>query len=221
MRILPLLAQALAVTVSLGTAAMAQDHGRIAAGVSSLGATIESSFRVHENVAIRGLAAGVVELSPTISFDGTDYSTNVAPKGVGAMIDFYPSTQFGLRMSAGVLYANVTAKGTATATAANPITVGSTTLTGGEKFAASVEFTNNVAPIISVGYDQPLGKGPWVLSGEIGAMFNGGYSPDVSVTGGVATVAPAQVQAEIDRIKADLPDVQIYPYVSIMLGFRF
>jgi hypothetical protein len=169
------------------------------------------------------MAAGLIEISPTISYDGTDYDTTVGTEDIvfGAMLDFYPMQQLGLRVSGGFVYGNVAGTGTATATAANPITIGSTALSGGEVVSVVNDFVNDVSPILSLGYDMPIANSKWVLSAEVGALFNGGYNTDVSVTGGVTTVAAAEVQAEIDRIKNDIPDINVYPYVSLMVGIRF
>lgn len=216
------LACAAAIAAAGSTAAVAQDaDSRLSFGASTFGATIEFQQRVHERFALRSMIAGFVNISQDVTVDGTTYATNVQAQGFGGAIDFFPIVNRGLRISAGAYTGGVSVSGNTTATAATPINIGSTTLSNGERVDFNSGFKNEILPMASIGWDQPIRKGNWVFSAEAGAMFTGGLDTNISVTGGITTVAPDQVQAEVDKFQSELPDLKAYPYISLMIGTRF
>jgi len=202
-----------------GLAAQEQANSRFGLGASTLGATAEYAYRFHPKFSIRGVAAGLVDIDQSVSIDGADFDSGFSPNGIGLLLDWH-SGLGGLRMSGGMVYSTTSLSGSAVASVANPLTVGSTTLNSGELVEADIEFDREILPMLSVGYDQPIGE-RWVLSGEIGAMFNPGYDATVRVSGGAGAIPATDLSAEAATIEDELNAIGAYPYVSLMLGLKF
>ena len=222
----PFAALCCAVTLTPGmTIAQEVGDSRLSLGASSFGATAEYAYRFHSNFSVRGVAGGLVDVSPDIDLDGTPYEADFSPNGVGILLDWHTGLG-GLRVSGGAAYSTSSFSGQAMATATNPVTIGTTTFSSGETVDATVNFANEFAPVVTIGYDQKLGD-TWVLSGEIGAVFNGGYDADVSVSGGlVDSIPPSVLDNDLLQEAAAIGDdylnsIKAYPYISIMIGAKF
>jgi hypothetical protein len=200
-------------------ALLAQDVGsaRVAAGLSTFGPTAEVAYRYDPQMSIRGVIAGGFEFERDVSFDGEEFRATYGPQSIAALFDFHTSLG-GLRFSAGMSYAmpNVDAS----KLIVSSIDIGGTTVSAGTNVSVSVRPERQVAPMFTLGYDQPLGE-RWVLSGELGAIFNSGY--DVTLTEDSGTVSQAEIDAEIRQIEDDINSVLgvATPYISVMLGYRF
>ena len=220
----PFAALCCAVTLTPGmTVAQEVGDSRLSLGASSFGATAEYAYRFHSNFSVRGVAGGLVDVSPDIDLDGTPYEADFSPNGAGILLDWHTGLG-GLRVSGGAAYSTSSFSGQAIATATNPVTIGTTTLSSGETVDATVNFANEFAPVVTIGYDQKLGD-TWVLSGEIGAVFNGGYDADVSVSGGLVDSIPPSANDLLQEAAAIgddyLNSIKAYPYISIMIGAKF
>lgn len=205
---------------ALGSAAFAQDTQlRFGVGVSSMGATLEGAYRFNENLAMRGVIAGGVTASRlgggTQTVDGVTYTTSGQLGGFALLADYYTG-RTGFRVSGGAFISNTKFSGTANASAANPITIGNTTLNNGELATASVEFTRKISPMLTVGWDQNIGK-TFTLSGEVGAIATGNLNVNVTAPG----VSAADVAREVQNINDELSQFGVYPYVGITATFRF
>lgn len=179
-----------------GTAS-AQDSGlNFGLGLSSMGATLQGAYRFNQNFAVRGVLAGGLNANGTQTVDGVSYNTSGQLGGFALLADYYTGNT-GFRLSGGAFVSNTSFSGSATASVANPITIGNTTLTGGETASTSVEFTRKVSPIITAGYDWNVGR-KFTISGEIGAIAMGGLN--------VAVTAPAAPAADVARETQNIRD---------------
>jgi opacity protein-like surface antigen len=137
----------------LSSAAFAQDSNlRFGLGVSSMGATLEGAYRFNQNWAVRGVVAGGLGINGTQTIDGVNYDTNGQLGGFALLADYYTGNS-GFRVSGGAFVSNTSFSGSATASPANPIEIGGTTLVGGESTSASIEFSRKVSPMLTVSYD--------------------------------------------------------------------
>jgi opacity protein-like surface antigen len=200
----------------LSSAAFAQDSNlRFGLGVSSMGATLEGAYRFNQNWAVRGVVAGGLGINGTQTIDGVNYDTNGQLGGFALLADYYTGNS-GFRVSGGAFVSNTSFSGSATASPANPIEIGGTTLVGGESTSASIEFSRKVSPMLTVSYDWNIGRS-FTLSGEIGAIGMGGLN--VSVT--APAVAATEIAAEVQSINDELSQFGVYPYIAITGSFRF
>jgi hypothetical protein len=206
--------------IASATMASAQDSNvRFGLGVSTMGGNLEGAYRFNDNWGIRGVVAGGINTGNlggnTQTIDGVTYNTNGQLGGFALMADYYTG-HGNLRLSGGAFVSNTSFSGSTTASTANPITIGNTTLTGGETASASVEFQRKVSPMLTVGYDYNIGRS-FTLSAEVGAIAMGGLNVDLT-----APAAPAaDVARERQNIRDELSQFGVYPYIAITAGFRF
>jgi len=209
-----------ALTVILATGATAQDtNARIGLGLSTMGATLEGAYRFNDRFALRGVVAGGINTNTlgggTQTIDGVTYTTNGQLGGFALLADYYTGST-GFRLSGGAFVSNTSFTGSTTASPTNPIEIGNTTLTGGETASATVEFRNRVSPMLTVGWDQNIGRN-FTLSAEVGAIAMGGLNVDVT-----APAAPAaDVARERQNIVDELSQFGVFPYVGLTAAFRF
>lgn len=199
-----------------GHTAIAQDgNTRFGLGVSTMGATLEGAYRINERFALRGLLAGI-NASDKQTIDGIDYDVDGQLGGLGLLVDYYPG-QSGFRLSGGAFISRTEFTGSATANSPGDIDIDGTPIAVGDSVTTSVEFGRKVAPMLTLGYDQSLGKG-WTLSGEIGAIISGDFNVDIDAP---AYVSATDIANEEDSIRNDLNQLGVYPYVGLSVSYRF
>ncbi|PRY75959.1 hypothetical protein CLV80_11045 [Yoonia maritima] len=212
-------ASCVAVLVSC-TAVQAQEAGdmSVGLGVSTFGGNLEASYVINEQFRVRGALMGGFSYEDSGSEPGDgSYEFDASLGGFAVLADYYP-TQSGWRVSGGLFLSNTDFTGVAEASAANPIEIDGTEYTSGSVTTKS-EFNNTVAPVLTTGYDLHFADN-WTFSSEIGAIFIGGV--DLSAKSDDATL-----QAEIDssddyaEARDDADDLNIYPYLSLGLAYRF
>lgn len=201
----------------LGSAATAQDFD-LRAGVSTLGLTASGSYGIGNGLAVRGLVAGFGSTDTDIDNLDLDFASNAVGdasasfNSVGLLVDYDLGTS-GAFVSGGLMMMNLDLSAIAT---------GDITLDNGANANTTVEadigFSNDVAPMVSVGYAQDLG-GNWGLYGEVGAIFTGGFDVSLTETGG-NNFSQADLDAEVSSIRDDL-DINAFPFVSLGASFRF
>lgn len=200
----------------LATTLQAQDDRyRLGVGLSTLGPQIEGAYRITPQFAVRGVIAAIgADGQETV--DGVTYDVSGQLGGFSVLGDYYTGDS-GFRLTAGAFLSDTDLSGSATASPANPIEVGNTTLTAGETVGASVEFSNRISPVLAVGYDGRMGRN-FTLSGEVGAVLMGGLDVQLDAP---SSVSAADVELERRNIEDDLSGLDFYPYISISATFRF
>ena len=202
------------------TAAQAQEAGdmSVGLGVSTFGGNLEASYVINEQLRVRGALMGgfSYEESGAESGEGS-YEFDASLGGVAVLADYYP-THSGWRLSGGLFLSNTDFNGIAEATASNPIEIDGTDYTSGS-VTSKAEFKNTVSPVLTTGYDLHFANN-WTFSSEIGAIFIGGV--DFSASSDDATLQ-AEIDSSVDYQEArdDADDLDIYPYLSFGLGYRF
>ncbi|QIE40698.1 porin family protein [Rhodobacteraceae bacterium SC52] len=202
-----------AIAVFLGAqgAAQAQEPGEfgINLGVSTLGPTIEGTYRISDKLGVR-VPAGYFGGDFDTSEDGIDYDLNASIGGIGLLADYYPLSG-GLRLSGGAFLSKYEADGTGQGSGQ----IGDT-IYNDIDLAFDAEAENYVMPTLSLGYDGSIGQ-RWTLSADLGAMYTGGF--DVTLQDRSGQVSQSDIDAEIANIEGDAPD--FIPYVKLSVGFRF
>lgn len=211
---------AAAICGGFATAAQAQPFGDISvgAGASTLGATVEFSTRLNDRFGLR-LPVGYGSFDHKETVDGTPLDGTLRLGGVALLGDYYPGMG-GMRISAGLFRANTRASGRADGT----FTLSDEEYTGW--IDAEVRPENKVSPMISLGYDSRKSSAGWGFSGDIGAIFVGGFSTEVS---GYQTSEDASVQDRFEdgladlrnSIEDDVSDFNVMPYAKLAVTYRF
>ena len=187
-------------------------------GLSILGATIEGTYQIEPDARIRGMFIGGISYSDSeLDDDGNTYAIDAEISAAALLVDFYPHGS-GWRISGGVLFNVSDIEALGTGGPSEPFELNGTTYDGGS-VAAEVSFVNQVAPMVTTGYDYPLNEN-WVLSGEIGAIYTGGLNIDVTANRN-ALQAEIDNDADYEDIRSDARDLTLLPYISVSVGFRF
>ena len=170
---------------------------------------MEGTYRISETLGVR-VPAGFLSADLGDTDGDIDYDADVELGGIGLLGD-YLTGMGGLRLSAGAIWSRYAIDGRGRGDG----TVGATDYTGVD-LRVKGRTRNDLLPIASVGYDGRIGP-RLTLSADVGAMYTGGY--DIRLSDASGQVSQEDIDAEIDDIGDDLPDV--LPYVKFTVAFRF
>lgn len=200
------------------TAASAQDMGDITvgAGLSTFGANLEAAYQVNPTLRLRGALMGGISGSYSdtesaaidgFAVDGTTVG-DAQLGGFALLADYYP-TGGAWRLSGGVFVSNTEVSLTSEVDLA----------AGAEEATISGKFVNEIAPMVTAGYEYRFGGG-WALNFEGGVVYTNGI--DLSVTATDPT-AQAEIDADADVVDAidTAKDVVVWPYLSLGVTYRF
>ena len=84
--------------------------------------------------------------------------------------------------------------------------------TGPENFVGNISLKNDIAPLLTTGYRHTFSNN-MTVSGDLGVMVNGLVASSNN--------ADPLVQDEIDSLNADLDQIPVVPFISIMVGYTF
>lgn len=204
------------------------DNHQVGLNVGTLGAGIEYSSSFNEMFALRTGLNGF-NYSDTLTESGIKYDADLELKTASLILDYHPFSN-GFRLSGGAMYngnqVKVTGKpdGTAGNIEINGNNYDSTKV---GQVDGKVDF-NTFAPYAGIGYSSSkTNTSGFSFNTEIGAMFQGSPKAKLTATRGTTITdnAWADLQGELAKEEAqlndELSDFNIYPVVSIGLGYKF
>ena len=221
-------------TSSLQAGGLPGGYLDVATRVSSLGLGLELGY------AIKGsnfnLRAQVNQFDADYNFeeDGVEYEADLELSTFGLLADWHPMGG-AFRLTAG-LYSNGNQIAGA-AEGAGSYQVGEATFVvdpaDNFRLGVDIDLGNEIIPYAGLGWGfSPNNSGGLLITADIGVLLQG--SPSVELTAsGTATyqgstvnlaedpAAQEQVQVEEKRLQDDLSELDVYPVVSIGVGFRF
>lgn len=209
-----------AAIIGLAGAASAQSAGdtTFGGGLSVLGATLEGTYQIDPETRVRGVLIGGFGYDDSeTDDDGNTYEIDLSVAAAAVMVDFYPNGP-GWRVSGGLLLDLSEIEATGTGAFDEPFEINGETFDGGE-IVGEAGFRNQISPIVTTGYDYPIND-EWIISGEIGAIFTGGF--DIEATAN-SDLLQAEIDADADfqDLQSDARDIELLPYISVTVGFRF
>ena len=190
----------------------------IGGGLSILGATLESAYQVAPDLRMRGVVMGGLNYSDTEEDDdGNAFDIDLSVGAAAFLVDHYPSGP-GWRISGGLLVnlSDIAATGRGAET--EPFEINGETFDGGV-VTGEAEFANNLAPMITAGYDYDFGN-DWYLSAEVGAIYIGGIETSFTANSDALQDA-VDDDPDFRDAQADAEDIDFLPYVSMTVSFRF
>ncbi len=201
---------AIATLALCANAASAQNAGDISAGIgfSSLGGNVEAAYRIDPSFGVRGVFIGGIDESYEETDEDETFEGSIELGGLAVLADYYPN-QGDWRISGGLMFSQNEISATGS------VDVGLTT----EDATISVKFENEIAPMISTGYEWGFADG-WTLTPEAGLILTGGLALDY-------TASDPSAQDEIDNdpdvqeAKSDAEDIVVLPYLAFTVSYQF
>jgi len=205
--------------------------GGVSIGVraSTLGVGLEANKAYGEHLNFR-LAYHYFETSEEVNDGSTLYTGDLELSNGGLFTDWHPWTS-GFRLTGGVMLNNNEVTLQAKPQAAT-IDIGGTqyNISGG-RLDGRIDF-DTVAPYLGLGWGRAVARSSrWGFLIDLGVMFQG--SPNVELTpsgtitaGGVVVPINSpqltqSIQNEINTVKSDVEDFDLYPVLSLGLTYRF
>lgn len=177
-------------------------------GVSTLGATIEGTFKINDKFGIR-VPYGEASGSYDEESNGETYSGDMNLGGFGLLADYRPTGK-NFRVSGGAFATDYNASATA-----ENVTIGATS----GDIQIDVYQKEKIAPMLGLGYDAKIFKGHGRFSIDAGAIFGKGFNVDGRDTSGNFT--QAQIDDELEDIRDSAGKLKVLPYVKVAVGFVF
>lgn len=223
------------VLVSLATLfalphAHAQDNDRdfsvgIAPRVSTQGIGGEIAFQLRRPLNLR-LGAYGFSTDQDLETDGIEYTVDIDLVSAGAYLDFHPFSGFfdGFKLSAGVLYSGNGVS--AVALPGQTLDIGDLTFGDEEVGTLSGTFeVNDINPYLGFGWGNFTdGDSRFFFALDLGVMFHGTPQVTLTSTGGTLSNDPIllnELAAEQAQLQEDVDAFDVYPVVSLGIGFRF
>jgi hypothetical protein len=188
----------------------------VGAKVGTLGLGIEAVKPISNNLDLR-LGVNQFDYDANETLDGVDYTATLNMQTVSALADFRPMNN-GFFVSGGVMQNGNELNATATVTTAEPVTIGTNTLTSGV-VTSGVSF-DDVSPYVGIGYRQSASVKPgWTFTADAGVLLQG--DPKITLTESTNTVSQADIDAEIANVRDDVDALKTLPVVAIGAVYNF
>lgn len=214
------IATALVAGLGLAPSAYAQSVGdtTFGGGLSVFGPTLEGSYQFEPLLRLRGVAIGGLSYSDTDEDDdGNAYDIDLSVAAAAILVDHYPKLT-GWRLSGGLLFNLSDFQATGTGAETEPFEINGRLFDGGEVLGEA-EFVRNIAPMVTVGYEHAF-ENNWVLSGEVGAIFTGGFATDLTANSDLLQ-AEVDINQDFQDFQSDARSFDVLPYMSVAVSFRF
>lgn len=179
-------------------------------GVSTAGPKAELQYRFNDFWAARGFVGGGITVNFDVNVSDNDYEGTARLGGSAIMADFYPF-RGNFRLTGGVFYADSIWSGSSSGVVE----------VNGQEYAGRLDldlrFKNNIAPMISAGYEWRLSRN-FLIAADIGAIYVNGIAADLSYNGQESVDV-----IEVLREAADIqePKIPLYPFVSLNVAYVF
>ena len=229
------LALSVATLVIFAGAAYAGNVG-LSGKASTLGLGAELDINLNSFVSIR-LQYNTFDESDTFEEDGISYVGDLELESAGVILDLHP---FGgaFRISGG-LFTNQNAL-TGVATGEGTYDIGDVTFVEDPNdpltVNADIELGDSVAPYIGFGWgNSPDNDGGLLFSFDLGVLLSGSPQADLTASGTVSIqgapdmtfnaatdpIVTDELAREEQNLQDELDEFDIYPVVSIGIGYRF
>jgi hypothetical protein len=216
----------LGLSLVLGASLNAQifDNHQIGLNTGTLGLGIEYSTSINDMFALRtGLNA--FDYSHSLNESGIDYDADLELKSISLILDYHPFSN-GFRLSGGAIYNGNQLKVTGKPDGTGNIEINDVTYNSSQvgKVDGEVDF-NSFAPYVGLGYSSSKTKeSGFSFNTEIGAMFHGTPSAKLRATcsdPAICASLQSDLTAEEKQLNDDLKSFNIYPVLTMGIGYKF
>lgn len=203
----------------------------VSAKAGTLGFGVEADFALSEKLSVRG-QFNSFDYDYTTDEDDIEYDGQLELSSYGVLLDWHPMGG-AFRLSLGGYINNNELTGTATG--AGEYDIGDETyvvLPGDNlRLSTSIELGENFAPYAGLGWgNSPANDGGFMFSFELGVLLQGSPSVDLNATGtangglvdfSTDPTVQAELRKEETNLEDDLKDFELYPVITLGLGYRF
>lgn len=179
--------------------AQAQDFSDVSfgLGVTVFGPSLQGEYQLQPNLSMRAMIMGGLSFDDEFDFEDTVVDGSADLGGFALLADFYPLGN-PWRISAGLFASNSEVTGEFD---------DNSTIYQGE-----VAFENEVAPMITTGFNYPFGSG-WAFSGDVGVIVS---SLEVSTNS-----TDPEVIDSVAEANSDLSDVPVFPFIGFAVSYSY
>ena len=199
------------------SAPVSDESASVTLGASSLGYYVSPEFRLNDYWRIR---VPSYQLDVTRDFkveelDQDMVQANLSVASVSAVVDYHIARS-GFRVSTGLAYGGYVAE-----TELNNPSINGVAYDG--DFTFKVREKNDLVPLVSFGYHGTI-FGGWSLSTELGARTSKlilTTTGQENLTGPVLGTLRPQFDAEVEAFNRDLGEINLLPFFTIGINYRF
>jgi len=217
--------------LALTPQAPVQSGFAIGGKVSTLGVGIEGVGAISPNFNGR-LGFNYLGFSDRFTESNIDYDGDLQLLNATGMLDWFPSSTSGFRVTGGLIYQNNRVD--AIARPAEVLEIGGIEfpLAAVGQLEGSLTFPNTIAPYIGIGYGNPVRRGSaFSFNIDLGVLFPGSPQADLQATGsGVDFIGGIPILNNLleDAIAQEEQDIEnnvswlgVYPVLSIGVSYQF
>ncbi|WP_104547090.1 hypothetical protein [Chroococcidiopsis sp. TS-821] len=217
--------------LALAPEAPARSGFALGGKVSSLGVGIEGVGAISPNFNGR-LGFNYLGFSGGFTQNQIDYDGDVQLLNATGMLDWFPSSSSGFRVTGGLLYQNNRVD--AIARPAEVLEIGGFEfpLAAVGQLEGSLTFPNTIAPYIGIGYGNPVRRGSaFSFNIDLGVLFAGSPQADLQASGPVVDIITGipvlnnlledAIAQEEQDIEDNLSWLGVYPVISIGVSYQF
>jgi len=217
--------------LALTPEAPVQNGFAIGGKVSTLGVGIEGVGAISPNFNGR-LGFNYLGFSDGFTESNIDYDGDLQLLNATGMLDWFPSSTSGFRVTGGLIYQNNRVD--AIARPAEVLEIGGIEfpLAAVGQLEGSLTFPNTIAPYIGIGYGNPVRRGSaFSFNIDLGVLFPGSPQADLQATGpGVDFIGGIPILNNLleDAIAQEEQDIEdnvswlgVYPVLSIGVSYQF
>ena len=179
-------------------------------GMTSLGVTVEGSYKVSDKLSYRGLYSLGLNRSFDETQDGIDYNIEGELGGFALLADYRPFGG-GFVVGGGLFSSNTSVDLNATVT--NQTFGNSANQTG--TLAGKAEFSKSIAPMLTIGYQSTLGL--LDIRANIGAILAGG----IQLSATSDTIAQADIDLELADTESEVNQYNFFPFFGLSVSYAF
>jgi len=196
----------------------------LGAGASTLGAGAEAGYAFNDRLGVR-LAGYAASISQNGEESGIEYDGDLDLANVGVYLDWQPFAG-AFRVSAGWFATDNTIDALGDPGAGGTYEIGGFTFTEEQvgTLRASADLSGSSAPYLGAGWVWGRDNGGLQWSLDLGVLFQGSPTVELTSTGGTLSDEPELLDALAEE-EADLEDdidkYDLYPVVSFGIGWRF
>lgn len=199
--------------------------------VSTLGVGIEGIGAISPNFNGR-LGFNYLGFGDEFTQSNIDYDGDLQLLNATAMLDWFPSSRSGFRVTGGLMYQNNRVD--AIARSADILEIGGIELplAAVGQLEGSLTLPNTIAPYIGIGYGNPVRSDRgFGFNIDLGVVFAGSPQVDLQATGaapeiilaipGINTIVEDAIAREENQIEDDLDWLGVYPVISVGVSYQF